>query len=196
MRTFVSWLLSNKLSRQLIVKILRPQMASVHSGILGDKPSLSLITQDSITSLPLYNCGEETRLHIVILGCGRVGARLARHLSSSNNVTVVDQSQASFDRLGSEYSGETLVGNGIDVDCLRSAGTERADLFMALTDGDNRNLMAAQIARQLGVPTVLARVYDAVRADIFDEMGVITFSPTVKGAQRLFNMVVNDSGVR
>jgi trk system potassium uptake protein len=107
---------------------------------------------------------------------------------------VVDQSQPAFDRLGSAYSGETLVCNGIDVDCLRRAGTEHADLFMALTDGDNRNLMAAQIARQLGVRTVLARVYDAVRAEIFKGMGVITVSPTIKGAERLFHMVLNDSG--
>lgn len=132
-------------------------------------------------------------MNVVIVGCGRVGARLATDLSSSNRVIVVDWNQASFDRLGSGYAGDTFVGNGIDVDVLRAAGTVKADLFMALTDGDNRNLMAAQIAHQLGVPSVLARVYDPVRSDIFQQMGVITVSPTVKGAERLFNMVVNGS---
>lgn len=130
----------------------------------------------------------------VIMGCGRVGALVAVRLSVSNHVTVIDWNGAAFERLPSGFGGETLVGNGIDVDVLRYAGVAEADLFLALSDGDNRNLMAAQIARQLGARRVIARVYDAVRSDIYASMGVTTISPTVVGAQRLFDLVVNTGG--
>lgn len=131
-------------------------------------------------------------MQIVILGCGRVGARVATVLSKEHRVTMVDWNQAAFDRLGDDYAGGTVIGNGIDVDVLRNAGVEEADLFLALTDGDNRNLMAAQIAKQVGVPRVLARVYDPVRSAIFAQQGLTTVSPTVKGAERLFAMVTGD----
>lgn len=125
------------------------------------------------------------------MGCGRVGARVAQRLGETHDVVVIDWNQDAFDRLGPDYIGETLVGNGIDVDVLRSTDVGGADVFLALTDGDNRNLMAAQIARSLGAQKVLARVYDATRSSIFGEMGLITFSPTVYGARRLFEMVTN-----
>jgi trk system potassium uptake protein len=131
-------------------------------------------------------------VNIVILGCGRVGARLATTLSASHDVTVIDWNASAFERLGTSFSGETLVGNGIDVDVLRGAKVEQADIFLALTDGDNRNLMAAQIADYLGVPRVLARVYDAERSIIFEQIGLRTVSPTINGASRLYNMVVRE----
>jgi trk system potassium uptake protein len=130
-------------------------------------------------------------MQFVIVGCGRVGAQLARELAKSHGVTVVDWNIKSFDRLGDSFNGETVMGNGIDVDVLKSAGTEDADMFFALTDGDNRNLMAAQIAKQLGVPQVVARVYDATRSRVFADMGVTTVSPTILGAERLFEMVMS-----
>jgi len=132
----------------------------------------------------------------VIMGCGRVGARVATRLSEDHDVVVIDWNPGSFDRLESDYSGDTVVGNGIDVDVLRDVDVGGADLFLALTDGDNRNLMAAQIARSLGARKVLARVYDATRSDIFGEMGLITFSPTVNGAKRLFALVTKDGEER
>jgi trk system potassium uptake protein len=128
------------------------------------------------------------------MGCGRVGARVAVRLCAEYDVTVLDWNPASFERLGPEYTGETLLGNGIDVDVLKRADVASADVFLALTDGDNRNLMAAQIARSLGSGKVVARVYDATRSRIFREMGLITFSPTVNGAKRLFSMVTNEGG--
>jgi trk system potassium uptake protein TrkA len=129
-------------------------------------------------------------MQFVIVGCGRVGAHLAEALARSHEVTVVDWSARSFDRLGENFGGQTVIGNGIDVDVLRSAGVESADIFFALTDDDDRNLMAAQVAKQLGAPRVIARVYDATRSRVFADMGVTTVSPTISGAERLFNMVM------
>lgn len=129
-------------------------------------------------------------MHIFILGCGRVGAKLARSLSTRHSVTVMDWNPASFERLGADFQGSTFQGNGIDADSLRAAGLQQADLFLALTDGDNRNLVAAQVARLLGVSRVLARVYDPERSRIFDRMGLPTVSPTIEGASRLYKMVL------
>jgi trk system potassium uptake protein TrkA len=129
-------------------------------------------------------------VNVLIVGCGRVGARVATALSESHQVAVVDWKTSAFDRLGPDFAGETIVGNGIDVDVLRDAGVEEADLFLALTDGDNRNLMAGQIASHLKVSKVIVRVYDPVRAEIFSKLGMITVSPTVTGSERLFDLVV------
>ena len=129
-------------------------------------------------------------MNIVILGCGRVGARLATILGRSHRVTIIDWNAGAFDRLGPDFAGDTVVGNGIDVEVLRSVATGDADLFLALTDGDNRNLFAAQVARRLGARRIIARVYDAERSGIFSQMGFTAISPTVNSARRLFNMVV------
>jgi trk system potassium uptake protein TrkA len=109
-----------------------------------------------------------------------------------HQVTVVDWNADAFRRLPDRYTGDTRICNGIDVDCLRSAGAADADVFLALTDGDNRNLMAAQIAKGIGARQAVARVYDAERSRIFAEMGLITVSPTIIGAERLFRMAVGE----
>jgi trk system potassium uptake protein TrkA len=129
-------------------------------------------------------------MNIVILGCGRVGARIAAALDGRHQVTVIDRSPDSFSRLPDDFGGETLLGNGIDGDTLREAGVQEADIFLALTDGDNSNLMAAQVARHLGATRCLARVYDAERSEIFAQSGLITFSPTIEGAKRLFDLAI------
>ncbi len=131
-------------------------------------------------------------MNIVILGCGRVGARVASELSAKHHVTIIDWKRSAFDRLESGFSGETVVGNGIDSDVLRRAGVENANIFLALTNGDNRNLMSGQAARILGAKRVIVRVYDATRAKIFSNVGLQTVSPTVIGADRLFGLVVGD----
>jgi trk system potassium uptake protein TrkA len=125
----------------------------------------------------------------VILGCGRVGARVAAVLSQSRSVAIIDWNEAAFERLGQDFAGQTLLGNGIDVDVLRVAGVESSDLFLALTEGDNRNLMAAQIAREIGAKRAIARVYDPVRCTVYGSDTIETVSPTVKGAERLFDLV-------
>lgn len=131
-------------------------------------------------------------MRVVVLGCGRVGALVAGRLGTRHAVTVIDWSPSSLQRLPDDFTGDTLVCNGIDADCLRQAGAAEADVFLALTDGDNRNLMAGQIAKQLGARKVMARVYDAERSRIFTEMGLNTISPTILGAERLFQMAVGE----
>jgi trk system potassium uptake protein len=129
-------------------------------------------------------------MRIVVLVCGRVGARLAERMASAHEVTVIDWRESAFEQLPAHFAGETVVGNGIDVDALKACGVSGADVFFALTEGDNRNLMAAQIARGLGATRAIARVYDPVRCRVFSAMGVETISPTILGAERLFDLVV------
>lgn len=130
-------------------------------------------------------------MRIVIVGAGRIGARLANLLDEHHDVTIIDIDELAFRRLRHDFQGSSIRGNGIDVDTLRSAGVAGADVLMALTNGDNRNLMAAQVAKTVfGVERVVARVYDPARASIFEDAGLHTISPTVTGAERLFTKIV------
>lgn len=131
-------------------------------------------------------------MKIVILGCGRVGARVANALSASHDVTIIDWNQTAFTRLDQDFAGTTLVGNGIDIDVLRRSGVGEGDVFLALTNGDNRNIMSGQVAKILGADRIIVRVYDATRAEIFAGTGLQTFSPTVIGSDRLFDMIVSE----
>lgn len=126
----------------------------------------------------------------VIVGCGRVGAFVASELDGEHAVTVIDWSPTAFDRLSNDFGGETIVGNGIDVDVLKLGQAHESDVFMALTDSDNTNLTAAQIAHEMGAGRAIARVYDAQRSEIYEELGLTPVSPTILGAQRLFDLVV------
>lgn len=119
-------------------------------------------------------------MNIVILGCGRVGSTLARLMyKDGHDVTIIDLQSEAFRRLGTKYRGNRIVGNGIDEDVLRRAGVEKADVFVAVTQGDNRNIMAAQIARHVfGVAKVIARIYDPVRADRYRQLGIVTLCTT------------------
>ena len=126
-------------------------------------------------------------MKVVIMGCGRVGARLAGLLDiEGQSVTIVDTDAYSFRRLPAEFGGTALVGDGMDEGSLRKAGIEKADAFFSLTQGDNRNVMAAQIARNIfKVPKVLCRVYDPLRRELFNSLGIEAFSPTTIFAQML-----------
>jgi len=117
---------------------------------------------------------------IVIMGCGRTGARLASMLDAAgHNVTEMDVDAYSFRRLSAEFKGKALVGNGIDQEALKKAGIEGAEVFIAVTQGDNRNIMAAQIAKHIfNVPRVICRIYDPLRQEIFQTLGLETISPT------------------
>jgi trk system potassium uptake protein len=134
-------------------------------------------------------------MFILIMGCGRVGARLANALSSAGHeVTILDINERAFTRLGSDFPGVTLLGNGIDIDVLRRAGIERADAFAAMTQGDNRNIMASQIAKHIfRVPKVVTRIYDPIRSDTFSELGLEAISPTVLGANSFFQAITGDA---
>ena len=119
-------------------------------------------------------------MNVVIVGCGRVGAFLAGMLDQGGHpVTVVDLQRSAFDRLPRGFGGTTILGSGTDLDVLRSAGIEKADAFLSLTQGDNRNLMAAQIAKELfRVSQVLAKCNDPVRAHTYRSRGIYTWSRT------------------
>lgn len=131
-------------------------------------------------------------MNVVLMGCGRVGARVASILDNNGHqVTVVDTAAGAFRRLAPEFRGETIIGTGIDEDVLRSAGIERADAFIAVTNGDNRNIMAAQVARQIfEVPEVIVRIYDPVREDTYRRLGLTTVCPTTTISALIMDHVI------
>ena len=115
-------------------------------------------------------------MHIVIMGCGRVGSSLAIELDRlGHSVAVVDRDDDSFRRLGPSFQGETVTGVGFDRDTLQKAGIERAHAFAAVSSGDNSNILAARVARETyGVASVVARIYDPKRAEIYERLGIPT----------------------
>ena len=126
-------------------------------------------------------------MKVVIMGCGRVGAQLARLLESDgHSVTILDTDAYSFRRLPPNFKGTALVGNGLDQEALKRAGIETADAFVVVTQGDNRNVMAAQIAKHVfNVPKVVCRIYDPLRQELYSTLGLETLSPTTIFAQML-----------
>lgn len=115
-------------------------------------------------------------MHVVIMGCGRVGSAIALELETAGiSVSIIDQSREAFRRLGSAFAGQTVTGIGFDRDILIEAGIERADAFAALSNGDNSNILAARVAREVfGVKNVVARIYDPARAEIYQRLGIPT----------------------
>jgi len=126
-------------------------------------------------------------MKVVIMGCGRVGAQLAGLLDADGHeVTVLDNDTYSFRRLPPDFSGTALVGNGLDQEALKRAGIEEADAFVVVTQGDNRNVMAAQIAKHIfNVPRIICRIYDPLRRELYSTLGLEAFSPTTIFAQML-----------
>ena len=119
-------------------------------------------------------------MKIVIVGCGRVGSSVAEaYDQSGHQVLVIDSSTAAFDRLPSSFGGTAIRGDGTDEDVLKRAGAEGADVFLALTEGDNRNVMAAQLAaEELGIARVIAKINDPLRAKAYAELGIATLCRT------------------
>ena len=134
-------------------------------------------------------------MKVVIVGCSRLGARLAGRLDSElHEVTVIDVDSTAFRRLPTSFSGSTVIGTGIDEDVLLSAGIDRADIFVSATNGDNRNIMAAQLAKAaFGVNLVLCRIYDPVRAQTYRSLGIETICPTVEVADLFLNAISRES---
>jgi trk system potassium uptake protein TrkA len=124
-------------------------------------------------------------MKILIMGCGRVGAQLAGLLDADGHqITVIDNNAYSFRRLSPNFGGTAILGNGIDEAVLKKAGIEEAKVFVVLTQGDNRNVMAAQIAKYIfNVPRVICRIYDPLRQELYDTLGLEAFSPTTIFAQ-------------
>ncbi len=126
------------------------------------------------TSEPLT--AGRTAVHIVIMGCGRVGSALAQTLEQQGHtVAVVDQDPTAFRRLGAGFGGRRVTGVGFDQDTLREAGIEEAGAFAAVSSGDNSNIIAARVAREMfGVENVAARIYDPKRAEVYQRLGIPT----------------------
>lgn len=131
-------------------------------------------------------------VHIVIMGCGRVGSTLAHSLEGlGHSVAVVDQNTDAFRRLGPEFSGTTVTGVGFDREVLVSAGIERADGFAAVSSGDNSNIISARLARETyGVTRVVARIYDAQRAEVYERLGIPTVATVRWTADRMVHHLV------
>jgi trk system potassium uptake protein TrkA len=119
-------------------------------------------------------------MKIVIVGCGRVGSALAENFDAEgHDVVILDIRTSAFDRLPETFKGSAMRGDGTDEEVLRRAGAQGADVFLSLTEGDNRNIMAAQVATEsFAIPQVIAKINDPVRAAAYAELGVVTLCRT------------------
>jgi trk system potassium uptake protein len=131
-------------------------------------------------------------MHIIIVGCGRVGSELAEFLSSEgHDVVIIDREEHRFNRMGKTFNGITMAGNGFDIELLKNAGIEKCDAFCAITDSDNTNLVAAQVAKEMfKVPKAIARVYDPTRAHIYESLGLSIISGTMLFAARIRDKII------
>jgi trk system potassium uptake protein len=128
----------------------------------------------------------------IVVGCGRVGSSVAKRLAREGwEVTAVDETDAALARLGEDWAGGFVVGHGMDLTVLRSAGIEDADAVVVSTDGDNTNIVVAQIAqRQFEVPSVVVRLLDPYRADFYESRGMTVVSPTKTAIETLVGQVL------
>jgi len=132
-------------------------------------------------------------MRYLIVGCGRVGSTLAKLLDADNHeVIVVDEDPNAFKRLGQRFKGHVVVGTGIDYDVLKRAGAAQADGFIAVTNGDNRNVMAALIAqRMFHIKKIVARIYDPTRGMMYRDLGIDTVCPTTTGAKMIRDVLMD-----
>lgn len=131
-------------------------------------------------------------MHVVVVGCGRVGSGLARTLEESgHSVAVIDRRSKAFERLPEGYSGTTVLGVGFDRDRLKAAGIEEATALAAVTNGDNSNILVARVAREtFGVENVVARIYDPRRAKIYERLGVPTIATVEWATERVLQRIL------
>ena len=131
-------------------------------------------------------------MHVVIMGCGRVGSTLAASLEAAgHSVAVIDQNADAFRRLGADFSGQTVTGIGFDREVLIQAGIDRADAFAAVSSGDNSNIISARLAREtFGVQRVVARIYDSKRAEVYERLGIPTVATVRWTADRMLRHLV------
>ncbi len=131
-------------------------------------------------------------MKIIIVGCGRVGAGLAKNLSLQGlDVTIIDKNKSAFEALGPTFRGKTVEGIGFDQKVLSKAGIEKADALAAVTASDEANIVAARMAKSFyRVPFVAARVYEPQKAKIYRRLGIQTISPVTLGIERLTSLLV------
>lgn len=130
-------------------------------------------------------------MHVVIMGCGRVGSRLARRLEhQGHSVAVIDKDPRAFHLLDVDFKGIKVEGIGFDAEALEKAGIQRADVFLAVSSGDNSNFVSCKIAKDIHrVPKVLARIYDPRRAQIYRRMGIPTVAPVAWATARISDLI-------
>lgn len=133
-------------------------------------------------------------MHIVIMGCGRVGSGLARALATAgHSIAIIDREPAAFRRLGPDFHGKQILGVGFDRDVLLEARISDAQAFAAVSNGDNSNIIAARVAReQFGVQTVVARIYDPKRAQVYERLGIPTVATVPWTTDRLLRAIMPD----
>ncbi len=131
-------------------------------------------------------------MHIVIMGCGRVGSLLAHILEDRDNtVAVIDRDPEAFRRLRSSFKGDKITGIGFDRAVLTQAGIERADAFVAVSSGDNSNIISARVAREtFGVGRVVARIYDPRRAEVYERLGIPTVATVRWTADQMLRKII------
>ncbi|MFY1694941.1 MULTISPECIES: potassium channel family protein [unclassified Solwaraspora] len=136
-------------------------------------------------------------MHVVIMGCGRVGATLAHNLQDrGHSVAVIDQDPTAFRRLPGDFAGRTVTGTGFDREVLTAAGIEQADAFAAVSSGDNSNIISARLAREtFGVSRVAARIYDQRRAEVYERLGIPTVATVRWAADRMLRHLVPEGHV-
>ena len=136
-------------------------------------------------------------MHVVVVGCGRVGSGLARTLEESGHtVAVVDRRAKAFERLPEDFGGRTIVGVGFDRDRLISAGIEEAGALAAVTNGHNSNILVARVAREtFGIDRVVARIYDPRRAKIYERLGIPTIATAAWATERVLQRILPDRPV-
>ena len=134
-------------------------------------------------------------MYVVIMGCGRVGSSLAASLTRiGHEVAVIDRDQSSFLRLDQDFPGTKVLGMGFDRDVLIRSGIERADAFAAVSSGDNSNIIAARVAREIfGVERVVARIYDAKRAAVYERLGIPTVATVPWSTDRFLHTLTKES---
>ncbi|MFM9034613.1 MAG: potassium channel family protein [Mycobacterium sp.] len=134
-------------------------------------------------------------MRVVVMGCGRVGASLAEALSRlEHDVAIIDRDPTAFHRLSTEFTGEQITGMGFDREVLLRAGIEHADAFAAVSSGDNSNIISARVAREMfGVRRVVARIYDAKRAAVYERLGIPTIATVPWTTDRLLNTLTHDT---
>jgi trk system potassium uptake protein TrkA len=134
-------------------------------------------------------------VRVVVMGCGRVGAALAEALSRlGHEVAIIDRDESAFHRLSGEFTGERITGMGFDRDVLLRAGIEHADAFAAVSSGDNSNIISARVAREMfGVTRVVARIYDAKRAAVYERLGIPTIATVPWTTDRLLNTLTHET---
>ena len=133
-------------------------------------------------------------MHVVIVGCGRVGSTLAVGLvAGGHTVAVIDRKPESFTRLGEKFGGTTVAGIGFDRDVLLEAGIEKAQAVAAVTNGDNSNILIARVAREkFGIEKVVARIYDPKRAEIYERLGISTVATVKWTSERILRRILPD----